>query len=69
MSSYSRAGARTAYVALLATWPNDGEEGSLTLNGDGTILARPGAVSQKDRQRAWPQTSQGRSDNQAAKSC
>ena len=51
--------------SLLAIGAKRGEEGSLTFNGDTTILTRPQQARKRHRQRAQPGTRPGRSDNQA----
>ncbi len=51
--------------SLLAVGATRGEEGSLTFNGDTTILTRPQQAGKQHRQRARPGTRPGRSDNQA----
>ena len=51
--------------SLLAIGAKRGEEGSLTFNGDTTILTRPQQAGKPHRQRAQPGTRPGRSDSQA----
>ncbi len=55
--------------SLLAVGAKRGEEGSLTFNGDTTILTRPQQAGKRHRQRARPGTRPGRSDSQAVNSC
>ncbi len=62
---YDGHGRLTASGSLPAIGAKPGEEGSHTFKGDSRILTRPKGARRQDRQRARPDTRQGRSGNQA----